>query len=66
MGLRFRKTINLGGGFRLNISKSGVGFSWGTKGFRITRTADGKTKKTFSIPGTGISYVMDEKKKKKK
>ena len=66
MGLRFRKTINLGGGFRLNISKSGVGFSWGPKGFRITRTADGKTKKTFSIPGTGISYVMDEKKKKTK
>lgn len=31
MGLRFRKSIKLGGGFRLNLSKSGVGYSWGKK-----------------------------------
>lgn len=60
MSLRLRKSVNLGGGFRVNLSKSGVGSSWGTKGFRITKTSDGKTRKTYSIPGTGISYV-DEK-----
>ena len=32
MGFRFRKSINLGGGFRVNLSKSGIGYSWGTKG----------------------------------
>ena len=36
MGLSFRKSINLGGGFRLNLSKSGVGFSTGVKGFRYS------------------------------
>lgn len=57
MGFRYRKSINLGGGFKVNISKSGVGYSWGTKGYRVTKTADGKVKQTVSIPGTGISHV---------
>ena len=59
MGIRYRKSINLGGGFRINISKSGIGYSWGTKGYRYTKTARGTTRKTYSIPGTGISYVEE-------
>ena len=59
MGLNFRKRINLPGGIRINLSKSGVGFSWGVKGARVTRTANGKTKATLSIPGTGVSYTQD-------
>jgi len=59
MGLRYRKSINLGMGFRVNISTSGIGYSWGTKGYRITKTASGKTRQTVSIPGTGISYVEE-------
>lgn len=57
MGFRYRKSISLGGGFRINISKSGVGYSWGTKGYRITKTAKGTIRRTVSIPGTGISFV---------
>lgn len=57
MGFRVRKSINLGGGFRINLSKSGVGYSWGTKGYRVTKTARGTTRRTYSIPGTGISWV---------
>lgn len=63
MGLRYRKSINLGGGFRVNISKSGVGYSWGVPGYRVTKTAAGKTRRTYSIPGTGISYVDEQGKK---
>lgn len=59
MGFRYRKSINLGGGFRINLSKSGVGYSWGTKGYRITKAASGKTRRTYSIPGTGLSYVSE-------
>ena len=63
MGLRFRKSYKLPGGFRINLSKSGVGYSWGTKGYRITKTANGKVRKTVSIPGTGISHVTESKAK---
>lgn len=59
MGFRFRKSINLGGGFKVNLSKSGIGYSWGTKDVRYTKTAKGKKRTTLSIPGTGISYVTE-------
>ena len=57
MGFRFRKSISIMPGIRLNFSKSGVGFSGGFPGFRITKRADGKVMRTLSIPGTGISHV---------
>ncbi len=59
MGFRMRKSINLGGGARVNLSKSGVGFSVGTKGARLTKTANGSTRTTFSVPGTGLSYSTE-------
>lgn len=64
MGLRFRKSINLGHGFRINLSKSGIGYSLGAPGFRFTKTASGRKRTTYSIPGTGISYVSESGKKK--
>lgn len=66
MGVRFRKSIKLGGGVRINLSKSGVGYSWGVPGYRHTKTAKGRTRKTYSIPGTGLSYVTEKGKDKKK
>ena len=63
MGFRYRKSVKLPGGFRVNLSKSGVGYSWGTKGFRATKTARGNVRKTYSIPGTGLSYVEESKRK---
>ena len=58
MGLRFRKSFNIGP-LRINISKSGIGFSLGVKGFRVSRSAKGKMTATASLPGTGLSYVQD-------
>ncbi len=65
MGVRFRKSINLGGGFRVNLSKTGIGYSWGIKGYRVTKTGKGTTRTTVSIPGTGISYVHENGKNNK-
>lgn len=65
MGLRFRKSVKLGP-VRLTASKSGLSCSIGTKAARITKTAKGKTNATLSIPGTGISYVTEIGKKKRK
>lgn len=65
MGFRFRKSVKAGP-FRINFSKSGIGYSFGGKGFRVTKKAGGGTRTTASIPGTGISYVKDHGSGKKK
>ena len=65
MGLRFRKSISKGP-FRVNFSKSGIGYSFGGKGARFTKTANGRNRSTFSIPGTGISHVSESNGKKNK
>ena len=54
MGLRFRKSIKLGG-LRINFSKSGIGYSYGVKGLRYTKTDNGKDRITASIPGSGTA-----------
>ncbi len=63
MGFRFNKSINLGKGIKLNISKSGIGFSVGKSvgntSFRVGRTAKGKTRVTGTLKGTGVSYVKE-------
>jgi tetratricopeptide (TPR) repeat protein len=59
LGLRFRKSISLGKGVRVNFSKSGVGISAGVKGYRVGVGPRG-IRKTVSIPGTGISYVEEK------
>ena len=64
MGFRFRKSINLPFGTRINLSKSGIGYSYGFKGFRHTIKANGGTRDTYSIPGSGISYVKENGKQK--
>lgn len=57
MGLRFRKSIKLGGGAKLNIGKKSVGFSVGGKGARYSVNSSGRRTKSVGIPGTGLSYV---------
>jgi len=53
MGWGFRRSINLGP-LRLNLSKSGVGYSVGTRGFRVGRDARGRKYRAMSIPHAGI------------
>ncbi len=64
MGFRFGKSIKLGKGFRINLSKSGIGMSAGIKGLRAGIGPRG-SRLTASIPGTGISYVAQSGKRKK-
>lgn len=58
MGFRFRKSASFGP-LRINFSKSGVGYSVGGKGFRVTKKATGGYRATASVPGTGFSYVKE-------
>lgn len=55
MGFRFRKTIKLLPGIRLNLSKSGISTSIGKPGATINIGERG-LKATVGIPGAGVSY----------
>ena len=57
MGLNFRKSISLGKGLKLNLSKSGPSVSFGKSGFRQSVNLKGQARTTVSIPGTGIYYT---------
>lgn len=59
MGFRARKSINLGGGFRVNLSKSGIGLSAGVPGMRTSINSSGRRTSSVGIPGTGLSYRTD-------
>ena len=56
MGFRFHRTVRLLPGLRLNLSKSGVSASVGTRGAWLTFGRNG-TRTTVGLPGTGISYT---------
>jgi hypothetical protein len=55
MGFYYRKSVRLGP-FRVNLSKSGVGYSVGGSGFRTGVSGSGRRYSTFSLPGTGVGY----------
>ena len=63
MGFSFRKSINLGL-FRINISKSGIGISFGVKGCRVSVDPKGRT--TFNAGKGPIRYTKTLKKASKK
>ena len=60
MGLYYRKSVGVGP-FRVNIGKSGVGYSVGGRGFRTGVSSTGRKYTTFSIPGTGVGYRTSAK-----
>ena len=64
MGLRFRKSITLCKGVRLNIGKTGVSLSAGVPGFRKTIHSNGRVTTSVGIPSTGIYYVDTKNPKK--
>jgi hypothetical protein len=60
MGWSYRKSVNLGP-FRVNISKSGIGYSVGGMGFRTGVSSRGRNYRSFSLPGTGVRYYSSSK-----
>src|SRR5512142_2472305 len=56
MPIRFRRTLKIAPGVKINFSKSGMSTTVGPKGFHFTFGKRG-VRRTVSIPGTGISEV---------
>jgi hypothetical protein len=55
MGFRFRRSVRIMPGVRLNLSKSGISTSLGGRGATLNIGRRG-TRATVGIPGTGLSY----------
>ena len=56
MGLRFQRRIKVLPGVRINLSKSGVGFSVGGRGAHIGIDSRGRRYASVGLPGTGVSW----------
>ena len=54
MALRFRKSIKIAPGIRLNVSKGGISTSLGGKGATVNISKKG-ARVTAGIPGSGLS-----------
>ncbi|MEK5486554.1 MULTISPECIES: DUF4236 domain-containing protein [Lysinibacillus] len=65
MGFRFRKSVKIAPGVKLNLAKRGASVTFGNK---YARTTFGKNRTTISssIPGTGISYSKQITKRNKR
>lgn len=57
MAFRFRKTIKIAPGVKMNIGKKSVSTTFGGKLFRVTKSSNGTTTRSASIPGTGVYYT---------
>lgn len=66
MGWRFRKSIRIVPGVRLNLGKKSTGISFGGKGFRYSINSKGRRTKSIGIPGTGVYFTESSSKKSKK
>lgn len=55
MGFRFRRTIGLGKGVRLNLTKTGISTTVGPQGSKFTTGTHGTTV-SAGLPGSGLHY----------
>jgi tetratricopeptide (TPR) repeat protein len=55
--LRARRSVKLGPGVKLNLSKRSMGVSVGGRGAHYSINTRGTRTRTVGIPGTGLSYI---------
>lgn len=56
MGFRFRKSIKIAPGVKLNLNKKSAGITFGGKGVHYTVNSNGKSTCSVGVPGTGLYY----------
>lgn len=64
MGFRFRKSVKIGP-VRLTAGKKSASVSVGVKGARVSKSTTGRTTRTVSAPGTGMSWSSSSASKSK-
>lgn len=61
MGLRFRKSVKIAPGLKLNFNKKSVSVTAGVKGAHVTVNSKGKKTTSVGIPGSGLYYSKTSK-----
>ena len=56
MPVRFRRSFNIFPGVKVNMSKGGISFTVGTKGYHLNFSKRG-VRQTVGLPGSGISQT---------
>lgn len=56
MGFKFRKSVKIAPGVKLNLNKKSAGISVGGKGAHYTVNSKGKRTSSVGVPGTGVYY----------
>lgn len=64
MGVRFRRSIKIAPGIRLNFNKKSFGLTLGVKGAHVTVNSKGRKTASVGLPGTGLSYTTSTSKSK--
>lgn len=61
MGLRFRRSVKICDGLRLNFGKTGASVTVGSGPFKKTFNTNGNVTTTVGLPGTGIYWTETER-----
>ena len=61
MGLRFRKSVKICDGLKLNFGKTGMSVTLGSGPLRKTFNTNGNVTTTVGIPGTGVYWTETER-----
>jgi hypothetical protein len=57
MGWRFRRSVKLLPGVRLNVGKRSLSVSAGPRGGKVSLNTKGEVRRTVGLPGTGLSHT---------
>lgn len=63
---RFRRTMKIGPGIRINLNKKSAGVTFGVRGLKHTVNTKGTRTSSVGLPGSGLSYHNIETAKKGK
>ncbi len=61
MGWRFRRSVKILPGVRLNVGKRSAGLSFGPRGAKVSVNTNREVRRTVGLPGTGLSYTEQSK-----
>ncbi len=57
MGLRFKKSVKIAPGVKVNLNKKSAGITVGPKGSKVTVNTKGRKTVSVGVPGSGLSYT---------